>query len=101
MIFTAPTELMILGIVALRHRIRMRIQNKVEDVAIGGLAEAISGQEMTEEARKKLEESKARGTADKMDLVIGILGIVMSVVVVIAFATIFICFTTNIMHGLK
>lgn len=101
MIFTAPTELFILGVVALRHRVRMRIQNKVEDAAIGGLAEAISGQELTEEAKQKLKEDKARGTADKMDLVIGILGIVMSVFVVIAFATILLCYFAGAINRLK
>lgn len=95
MIFTTPTELFILGIVALRHRIRMRIENKVENVVVEGLAEAISGQEMTEEDRKHMEERKARGTQDKMDLVIGILALVMSVVVVIAFVTMFFCFSVG------
>lgn len=101
MIFTAPTELFVLGVVALRHRVRMRIQNKVENEAIGGLAEAISGKEMTEEDKKHLEERKARGTSDKMDLVIGILGITMSVVVIIAFATMFLCFCAGAINRLK
>ena len=101
MIFTAPTELFILGVVALRHRIRMRIQNKVENEAIGGLAEAISGKEMTEEDKQHLEERKARGTQDKMDLVIGILGITMSVVVVIAFVAMFFGFCAFHINKLK
>ena len=101
MIFTAPTELMVLGIVALRHRLRMRVQNQVENAAIGGLAEAISGKEMTEEDKKHLEERKARGTSDKLDLVIGILGIVMSVVVVIAFVSMFFGFCAYHIGKLK
>lgn len=101
MITTVPTELFILGIVALRHRIRMRVQNKVEDTVIGGMAETISGQELTEEQKQRLESSKARGTSDKMDLVIGILGIVMSVVVVIAFVAMIFLFSANIIGNLE
>lgn len=100
-IVTTPTELFILGVVALRHRIRMRVQNKVEDAAIEGLAEAISGKEMSEEAKKEMQAKKARGTQDKMDLIIGILGIVMSVIVFIAFIVMFFLFCANAVNKLN
>ncbi len=99
-IVTIPSELFILGIVALRHRIRMRVQNKVEDTVISGMTEAISGQELSEEAKQKIVDKKARGTSDKMDLVIGILGIVMSVVVVIAFVAMLFLFSSNVINNL-
>ncbi len=84
-IFMAPSELMITGIVALRHRMRMRVQNKVEGAMIGKTAEMISGEELTGEAKEKIDNYQARGTADTYDLVVGICGIVLSIVVVLAF----------------
>ena len=84
-IFMAPSELMITGIVALRHRMRMKVQNKVEGAMIGKTAEMISGEELTGEAKEKIDNYQARGTADTYDLVVGICGIVLSIVVVLAF----------------
>ena len=101
MIATAPTELFILGVVALRHRIRMRVQNKVEDTVLEGITEAVSGKEMSEEAKKEMQAKKARGTQDKMDLIIGILGIVMSVIVFIAFIVMFFLFCANAVNKLN
>lgn len=91
-ITTVPSDLMILGIVALRHRARMKIQNKVENVVIAGVAETITGQEMTDEDKQKLQERPAKGTDHKMDLTVGILGIVMSVLVVVAFVALLLLF---------
>ena len=91
-ITTVPSDLMILGIVALRHRARMKIQNKVENVVIAGVAETITGQEMTDEDKQKLQERPAKGTDHKMDLTVGILGIVMSVLVVVAFIALLLLF---------
>jgi len=99
--FWTASELMITGIVALRHRMRMKIQNKVEGEAIGGLAEAISGKEMTAEDEQKIKDYKAKGTAHKYDLVVGISGIVCSVAVIITCATLFFVFITQLIKGLK
>ena len=98
--FWTASELMIIGIVALRHRLRMKIQNKVEGEAIGHLAEAISGQEMSQEDEQKVKNYKAKGTAYKYDLVVGIMGIVCSVAVIITCATLFFVFITNLIKGL-
>ena len=92
-ILMAPGELMITGIVALRHRLRMKVQNKVEGKLYDTL-DSVSGKEPTEED-DKAEEYKARGTASGYDLTVGILGIVMSVVVVVAFITLCIVFTAQ------
>lgn len=100
-IFTLPSDIMITAIVALRHRLRMKVQNKVEDVAIEQLAETISGQEMTDEQKQKLEDDKARGTAPKYDLAVGILGIICSVAVVIAFVTLFFVFCYQGINALQ
>jgi len=100
MIITVPSELLILGIVALRHRIRMRVQNKVEGSILDKTADMIAGEKRSEEDRKRVENYEARGTQNKMDLVIGILGIVMSILVVIAFVTMFILFSANVINGL-
>jgi len=103
-IFLSPKELMITGIVALRHRVRMKVQNKVEGAAITGLAEAIKG-DVTAEEKAELEKEKkeytARGTAYTYDLVVGILGITMAVVVVIAFSTVSIIAIRNAILALK
>ena len=85
LILYVPTELMVIGVIALRHRLRMKIENKVTSVAIEKTVEAISGEEITGENKEEVENYEARGTADKYDLTVGILGIVLSVVVVIAF----------------
>lgn len=83
-VFTTTAELFIYGIVALRHRVRMKIQNKVEDKIAEGISEAITGAEITDEQKQKLEQEKAKGTHDKMDLAIGIISIVLSVLVLLA-----------------
>lgn len=95
-ILYAPTELMITGIVALRHRLRMKVQNKIEGAMIGKTAELISGEEMTEEDKEKTKNYKAKGTSSGYDLAVGIIGITMSVVVVVAFITLFFVFLPNI-----
>ncbi len=84
-IFMVPSELMILGIVALRHRLKMKIANKVHDVVIENVTETVSGQELSEEDKQKMEEKNLRGTANRYDLAVGIIGIVASIAVVIAF----------------
>ena len=99
--FYTASELTIIGIVALRHRMRMKIQNKIEGEAIGHLAETISGKEMTEEDRQKVKNYEAKGTAYKYDLFVGILSIVCAVAVVITCATLFFVFITQLIKGLN
>ena len=85
LILYAPPELMITGIVALRHRVRMKIQNKIEGALIGKTAEMLSGEKMSESDKEKVENYEAKGTAHKYDLAVGIIGISLSIIVVIAF----------------
>ena len=92
---------MIIGIVALRHRMRMKIQNKIEGEAIGGLAEAIAGEKRSDEDREKIKNYEAKGTAHKYDLVVGIMGIVCSVAVIITCATLFFVFMYQLIKGLN
>ena len=90
----AASELMITGIVALRHRMRMKIQNKIEGEAIDALADTIAGEKRSDEDREKIKNYEARGTAHKYDLVVGIMGIVCSVsfkVFVITVGVTFVC----------
>ena len=79
-LFFAPSELMITGIVALRHRARMKIQNAVENKAI----QILDG-DLTDDNNEKpdVQERVAKGTANKYDLVVGILGILCSIAVVV------------------
>lgn len=95
-IYLASTEMMITGIVALRHALRMKIQNKVEDEASIAIAEAVTGQEVSEEQRAKVSERKARGTAYGYDLTVGIVGITLSVLVTVAFIVMFILFMRGV-----
>lgn len=99
--FHTSSELMIIGIVALRHRMRMKIQNKIEGEAIGGLAEAIAGEKRSDEDREKIKNYEAKGTAHKYDLVVGIMGIVCSVAVIITCATLFFVFMYQLIKGLN
>ena len=95
-IFQAPAELMITGIVALRHRAKMKLKNKVTGEILGKTTEVLSGQELSEEAKDKVENYEAKGTANRYDLVVGILGIVLSVAVVVAFVTLFFVFLSSV-----
>jgi len=85
-IYVSVSELIITSVVALRHSLRMKIQNKVEGAAIGKLAETISGQKMDEEAKEKAENYEARGTNHKYDKAVGITGIVLAGLLIVAFA---------------
>jgi len=80
-----PKELMITGIVALRHRTKMKIQSRVEGELIEGFAESITG----ENADGYGESYKARGTASGYDLAVGIIAILFSVLVIVAFVLCF------------
>ncbi len=99
-IFYAPKELLIIGIVALRHSARMKIENKITGKLIGKTAEVISGQELNETQKEDLDNYKARGTAHKYDIAVGICGIVLSVLVVVAFVTMLFLLLTGVFKGL-
>lgn len=99
--FHTASELMIIGIIALRHRMRMKIQNKIEGEAIGALAETIAGEKRSDEDREKIKNYEARGTAHKYDLVVGIMGIVCSVAVIITCSTLFFVFMYQLISGLN
>ena len=45
----------------------------------------IAGENMSEQDKEKVENYEAKGTAHKYDLAVGILGISLSIIVVIAF----------------
>ncbi len=87
-----PTELTIIAIVALRHMVKMKIQSKVEAEAIEAIAETVSDKELPEEEKEKLKNHEARGTASKYDLAVGVIGLVMSFVVVVAFFVMLVLF---------
>ena len=70
----APAELMVTGIIALRHRAAMKLANKMHNT----IETQVTGQQSSREIR---------GTSPKMDLVIGITGIVLSIAVVAAFVS--------------
>jgi len=98
-IFVAPGELIITGLVALRHSLKMRVKNKVEGAVISKTAEVISkeldvdtSEEAKEKAKQNAENYEARGTNHKYDMVVGISGIVCAVGVVVAFVTLFCIF---------
>lgn len=93
-IFKVPSELAIFGIVALRHRVNTSIQGKIEGVVTEKVME-LDGQELTEEDKQALKSKKVRGAHPKADLIIGILGLVFSVLVVVAFVVMLILFAKH------
>lgn len=86
-VYVSVSELIITAVVALRHSMRMKIQNKIEGAAIGKMAEAIAGEKQSEEDKEKVANYEARGTNHKYDKAVGITGIVLAAVTVIAFVT--------------
>lgn len=84
-IFMLPKESMILAIVALRHRIKMKALNKIHDTIEEKTIETLSGQELSEEKKQEIAEEDIKGTANKYDLAVGIVGIVSAVLSVIVF----------------
>ena len=79
-LFFAPSELMITGIVALRHRARMKVQNAIEN-KVQDVLDDITNENVEENKDEK--PRVAKGTANKYDLVVGILGILCSIAVVV------------------
>ena len=100
LIFQTPTDLMITGIVALRHRFRMKMQNKIEKVALEKSYELVDG-EISAEEKEKIENHKAKGTAYRYDLAVGIIGITLSVLVVVAFVVLLGVFISNKINALQ
>ncbi|MBR2052935.1 MAG: hypothetical protein IKB21_02695 [Clostridia bacterium] len=94
-IFYIPGELMVMGIVALRHRMKMKAINKVHGAMMEKTTEILSGEEVTGENKEKFENYKAKGTAPKYDLAVGICGIALSVLVVVAFVALFFLFVSQ------
>lgn len=91
---------MITGIVALRHRFRMKMQNKIEKVALEKSYELVDG-EISAEEKEKIENHKAKGTAYCYDLAVGIIGITLSVLVVVAFVVLLGVFISNKINALQ
>lgn len=94
-IFYIPGELMVTGIVALRHRLKMKITNKIHGAMLEKTTEVLSGEELSEENKEKFGNYKAKGTAPKYDLVVGICGIALSVLVIVAFVALFFLFVSQ------
>ena len=78
----APTELMVTGIIALRHRAAMKMANKVHNT----IETQVTGKESSREIR---------GTSPKTDLAIGITGIILSIAVVVAFVIMLMYYLTH------
>lgn len=74
----------------------MKFKNKFTGEILAKTTEVLSGQELSEEAKDKVENCEAKGTANRYDLVVGILGIVLSVAVVVAFVTLFFVFLSSV-----
>ena len=85
-IYVSVSELIITALVALRHSMRMKVQNKIEGVAIGKMAEVIAGEKQSEEDKEKIENYEARGTNHKYDKAVAITGFVLAGVLIITFA---------------
>lgn len=84
-----PSDFMITGIVALRHRAKMKIANKIEDVVVENAKELVKGEELTDEEKQQIKDKKIAGTSPKTDLIVGILSIVLSIGLVFAFVGLF------------
>jgi len=90
-----PGELMIIGIVALRHRMKKKLESKITGAVLNKTVEVVSGEEVAEEVKEENKNYKSRGTADTYDLVVGVLGIVLSIFVVAAFIILFFLFLSQ------
>lgn len=92
-IFKVPSELMIFSIVAIRHGIKTRIENKVEGFANEHLDENSVGKVIVEET---ITNRKGKRTKPVWDFIIGTIGILLSIGVVIAFVVLFFWFLANL-----
>lgn len=92
-IFKVPSELMIYSLVAIRHGIKTRIENKVESLANEHLDENSVGKVIVEET---ITNRKGKRTKPIWDFIIGTIGILLSIGVVIAFVVLFFWFLSNL-----
>ena len=92
-IFKVPSELMIFSIVAIRHGIKTRIENKVEGFANEHLDENSVGKVIVEET---ITNRKGKRTKPVWDFIIGTIGILLSIGVVIAFVVLFFWFLATL-----
>ena len=99
-VYVSVSEIIITAVVALRHSVRMKVQNKIEGAAIGKLAETIAGEKQSEEDKEKVENYEARGTNHKYDRAVGITGIILAAVVVITFSLMLYFFLKNLYWSL-
>lgn len=88
-IFIIPGELMVNGIVAIRHAVKKKAENVIASQVMSKTAEMISGEET------KIEH-KTKGTAYAYDIVVGILAIVLSIAVVVGFIVMFFGFLSHL-----
>ena len=70
----------------------MKIANKLESSIKEKTIEAVSGEELSEEEKEKINNYKVKGTANGYDLAVGIIGILLSIAVIVAFITLFFVF---------
>ena len=70
----------------------MKIANKFESSIKEKTIEAFSGEELSEEEKEKINNYKDKGTANGYDLAVGIIGILLSIAVIVAFITLFFVF---------
>ena len=63
----------------------MKALNKIHDTIEEKTIETLSGQELSEEKKQEIAEEDIKGTANKYDLAVGIVGIVSAVLSVIVF----------------
>ena len=92
-IFKVPSELMIFSLVAIRHGIKTRIENKVESLANEHLEDGNIGKEIVEET---ITNRKGKRTKPVWDFIIGTIGILLSIGVVIAFVVLFFWFLSQL-----
>ena len=105
---TLVPETFILGLVAFKHRLRSKIETKVENAVIDAvenqIKEAVEDGETQENAQNApsenvevKEEREARGS-NKMDITIGVMGIVCAVLQVVGVAGILLFY---FIHGIN
>lgn len=70
----------------------MKIANKLESSIKEKTIEAVSGEELSEEEKEKINNYKVKETANGYDLAVGIIGILLSIAVIVAFITLFFVF---------
>ena len=93
-IFKVPGELFVLGIVAFKHRAKMKLQEKIETRVNKELKER-TGEEITLNG----VDIKNRECARRWDLAIGFISIIMSILVILTFITLVVSFSRDILYN--